>query len=168
MNGPDVLVRPAGPADAPLIDEMLREAAAWVDALGVVMWEDGELDPARTASEVAAGQYFLAEGNNQPAGAVRFQLEDALFWPDFPPGESAFIHRLVVCRRFKGQGVSTALLTWAVERARTLGRRHLRLDCDAERVKLRALYEAFGFRLHSYRHVSTYYVARYEFPLESR
>lgn len=130
------------------------------------MWEDGELDAGRTAAEVAAGQFVLAECGGEPAGAVRLQLEDSLFWPDLPPGESAFVHRLVVRRRFKGQGVSTALLDWAVHRARGLGRRHLRLDCDAERTKLRALYEAFGFDLHSYRRVGSYYVARYAYPLD--
>ncbi len=103
-----------------------------------------------------------------PAGAMRFQLEDLLFWPDIPQEESAFVHRLVVARRFKGQGVSTALLQWAVQHTRACGRKFLRLDCDAERRRLRALYEAFGFRLHSYRQVQSYYVARYEYRLENR
>jgi hypothetical protein len=53
-----------------------------------------------------------------------------------------------------------------VERARAIGKRYLRLDCDANRVKLRALYEAFGFRLHSFRQVQSYYVARYEYLLD--
>ena len=72
----------------------------------------------------------------------------------------------MVARPFKGQGISTALLAWSVERARAMGKRYLRLDCDAERAKLRALYERFGFRLHSYRQVTSYYVARYEYLLD--
>lgn len=161
----NITVRQAHPADAGAILEMLLEAARWVDALGVVMWDEGELIRERVAEEVQAGQFFLAEVAEEPAGAVRFQLEDPLFWPDLPAGDSVFIHRLVVRRRFKGQGVSTALLAWAAERGRTLGRRCLRLDCDASRTKLRALYERFGFTLHSYRQVTSYYVARYELRL---
>ena len=42
---------------------------------------------------------------------------------------------------------------------------YLRLDCDNERSRLRALYERFGFRLHSVRQVGAYFVARYELPL---
>jgi GNAT superfamily N-acetyltransferase len=76
------------------------------------------------------------------------------------------VHRLVVRRRFKGQGISTALLGWAVNHARGLGRSHLRLDCDKSRPKLHALYEVFGFRFHSFRQVGPYYVARYEYPLD--
>lgn len=145
---------------------MLSEAARWVDALGVVMWEANELAADRIASEVAAGQFVIVQCDGVPAGACKFQTEDLLFWPDLPQGDSAFVHRLVVSRRFKGQGISTALLQWAVDRARALGKRDLRLDCDESRPKLRALYERFGFRLHSFRHVGPYYVARYEYPLE--
>src|SRR6186713_769803 len=159
-----VSIRQALASDAAAIDQMIHEAAAWVDALGVVMWEDGELDAARIAAEVTTGQFYLAEIDGAPAGAIRFQLEDALFWPDRPAGEAAFVHRLVVRRAFKGHGVSHALLAWAVTQARAHGRALLRLDCDADRLKLRALYESCGFRLHSYRQVGPYYVARYEIP----
>ena len=159
-------VRIARPPEAQTVERLLRDAAQWVDALGVVVWDEGELDPATIAGEVAAGQFFVAEVDGTVAGAIRFQLEDRLFWPDIPQEESAFVHRLVVARAFKGLGVSTALLEWSVERARARGKRFLRLDCDAERAKLRALYERCGYRLHSYRQVTSYYVARYEYPLE--
>ena len=159
------MIRQACLSDAPVVEAILVEAAAWVDALGVVMWEEGELVPERIASECAAGQFFIAFVDDDPAGVIRFQLQDLLFWPDLPQSESAFIHRLAVRRRYKGQGVSTALLQWSVDRARALGKRHLRLDCDESRPKLRALYERFGFQFHSFRQVGAYYVARYEYPL---
>ncbi len=161
----DILVRHAEERDLPVVEALLLEAACWVDALGVVMWEDGELERERLAAEIAAGQFFLAESDGAAAGVVRFQLEDPLFWPDMPSGEAAFVHRLAVSRQFKGLGVSSALLGWAVAHARELGRKYLRLDCDASRPKLRALYERAGFRLHSFRQVGPYYVARYEYPL---
>jgi GNAT superfamily N-acetyltransferase len=160
-----IAIRAAAPADIPAIQSMLLEAAAWVDALGVVMWEENELAPDHVAAEVAAGQFVIAEVDGTAAGAVRFQTEDRLFWPDMPQDASAFVHRLVVRRRFQKQGVSDALLQWAAERARALGKTHLRLDCDAHRRRLRAFYERAGFRIHSYRQVGAYYVARYEYRL---
>jgi GNAT superfamily N-acetyltransferase len=165
-----VTVRQALIADTSTVHRLLLEAAAWVDALAAPedrrrMWEAGELEHEAVAAEVAAGQFHLAEIEGLPAGAIRFQLEDRLFWPDLPEGESAFVHRLVVSRAFKGRGVSSALLQWAASHARETGRSWLRLDCDNDRPKLKALYERFGFRLHSYRHVGPYYVARYEYPL---
>ena len=164
MKGlPDI--RPARPGDAALIEEMLVEAARWVDALGGTMWSDGELERSAIEREIAAGQFFIACVDGLPAGAVRFQEQDLLFWPDLPQGDSAFVHRLVARRAFKGQGVSRALLDWAKDRARSMGKRYLRLDYDAHRTKLGALYEACGFRVHSYRQVGPYYVARCECDL---
>jgi GNAT superfamily N-acetyltransferase len=171
-----VVIRRALAADAAIVQRLLVEAAGWVDAPGVTgpadaadgrrpMWEGDELDPATVAAEVAAGQFFLAEVNDTPAGAVRFQAEDPLFWPDIPQHDSAFVHRLVVSRAFKGSGVSTALLEWSVRHARELGKSWLRLDCDDHRSKLKALYERFGFRFHSHRQVGRHYVSRYEYPL---
>jgi GNAT superfamily N-acetyltransferase len=151
--------------DAGTIRNMLVEASCWVDALGVVMWSEGELEPDAIGREVAAGQFVIARVNGVPAGAIRFQEQDLLFWPDVPQDDSAFVHRLVVRRVFKGQGVSQRLLAWSVDRARSLGKRFLRLDCDADRAKLRALYEGAGFQFHSFRQVGPYYVARYQFPL---
>ena len=163
-----VAIQRAQPSDATLIEAMLVEAAQWVDAMGEVMWDVGELAPERIVAETAAGQFYLALADGEPAGAIRFQLEDQLFWPDLPDDRtSAFVHRLVVRRRFKGQGISTALLGWAVDHARALGRSYLRLDCDKSRPKLMALYEGLGFQFHSFRQVGPYYVARYEYPLTS-
>jgi GNAT superfamily N-acetyltransferase len=161
-----ITVRQAQRGDVHVVEELLIEAARWVDALGEVMWEEGELAAGRVAAEVEEGQFFLAVVDGEPGGAIKFQLEDRLFWPDLTQSESAFVHRLVVGRRYKGLGVSTALLQWAVDRATSMGKRYLRLDCDASRPKLRALYERFGFRVHSFRQVGAYYVARYEYSLE--
>jgi GNAT superfamily N-acetyltransferase len=160
-----MVVRQAMAADARAIHRMLLEAAEWVDALGVVMWEDGELAFDAVEREVLAGQFHVAEAEGRLAGAIRFQTEDLLFWPDIPQTSSAFVHRLVVSRAFKGTGVSTMLLEWAVRHARALGKSWLRLDCDDARPKLKALYEHFGFRFHSHRQVGRYYVSRYDYTL---
>jgi GNAT superfamily N-acetyltransferase len=127
------------------------------------MWRDDELLPSRIAADVETGLFHVAECAEEVAGVVKFQLEDALFWPDVPPAESAFVHRLAVRRRFAGGDISTALLKWAVEEAGAHQRRYLRLDCEASRSKLRAVYERFGFRHHSDRQVGPYFVSRYEY-----
>jgi GNAT superfamily N-acetyltransferase len=161
-----LVVRQATPVDADAIVETLSEAARWVEELdGTIMWIEGELEQERVKAETAAGMFVVAEIDGRVAGAMRFQLEDRLFWPDLDDASSAFVHRLAVRRAFAAQGISTALLGWAADRARALGRRYLRLDCDAERLRLRALYERFGFRLHSYRQVGSYYVSRYELQI---
>ena len=161
-----LLIRQATSADADAIVETLAEAARWVEELdGTIMWVEGELEQERVRAETEAAMFVVGEVDGRVAGAMRFQLEDRLFWPDLDGADSAFVHRLAVRRAFAGQGISTALLEWGVNRARTLGKRYLRLDCDADRSRLCALYERFGFRLHSYRQVGSYYVSRYELQI---
>jgi GNAT superfamily N-acetyltransferase len=161
-----MVIRQATSADSDAIVETLIEAANWVEALdGTIMWVEGELEEERVRAEAESGMFVVAEVDGRVVGAMRFQLEDRLFWPDLDARDSAFVHRLAVKRAFAGQGISTALVEWAVDRARTLGKRYLRLDCDAERSRLRAFYERFGFRLHSYRQVGPYYVSRYELQI---
>jgi GNAT superfamily N-acetyltransferase len=158
-------IRQASRQDLAPVAEILSEAAEWLKRSGMAMWRDDELTRERIASDIDAGMFFVAERDGQQAGVVKFQLEDAQFWPDVPVGESAFVHRLAVRRRFAGGQVSCALLTWAIERAGSLGKRYLRLDCEASRTKLRALYERLGFVHHSDRQVGPYFVARYEYRI---
>ena len=160
-----VHIRQATAADVDLVADVLGEVSDWLARQGDVMWDVGELAPERIAEETAAGQFFVAERGGSAAGVIRFQLDDQLFWPELTDGRSAFVHRLAVRRTFAGSGVSHALPTWSVDHARRLGKQWLRLDCDHQRTKLRSVYERFGFRLHSYRQVGPYYVARYEYPL---
>lgn len=167
------VVRPATAGDVEAIASVLREADAWVAGSGGPMWVTNELTIEAIAADVHAGLMHVAVlGGDDDAcgdtiiGTVRFQLEDRMFWPDLPPDhDSAFIHRLAVRRAHAKRGVSTALLTWSADHARAVGRRHLRLDCDAARLRLRAVYERFGFRHHSDRQVGPYFVARYVLEL---
>lgn len=153
------------PRESGIVSDILREAARWLEQSGRPLWQDDELLPSRIAADVDAGLFFVAECDGDVAGTVRFQLEDMLFWPDVSQDQSAFIHRLAVRRRFAGGRVSSALLQWAALRARSLGRGFLRLDCEASRPRLRAVYEQFGFRHHSDRQVGPYFVSRYEYDV---
>jgi GNAT superfamily N-acetyltransferase len=156
-------IRQATGRDSGTVAEILSEAARWLDQSGMSMWRADELLPAHVTADVDAGLFFIAECDGAPAGVVKFQLTDMLFWPDVLQGQSAFVHRLAVRRQFAGGGISSALLRWAVERARSLGRAYLRLDCEASRPRLRAIYERFGFVHHSDRQVDPYLVSRYEY-----
>lgn len=158
-------VRIATPGEVGLVSDILTEAATWADNRGAKLWQLDELDPRRLAGDVGQGLFHLAWRDGDAAGTVKFQLDDSEFWPDDPGDHAAYIHRLAVRRRHAGGDVSTALMTWAVGHAAALGRRLLRLDCDVERLALRAVYERFGFRYHSDRQVGPYLVARYEYGI---
>jgi GNAT superfamily N-acetyltransferase len=157
------VIRKAGRPDVPAVTSILREAAVWLEQGGRVMWPVADITEGRTVSELDV--FFLAEIGGEPAGTLKFQLVDPVCWPEVPFGDSAFVHGFAVRRRFAGTGLSTALLSWAVDRSRLLGRKYIRLDCDATRPVLRAFYENFGFRYHSDTVMGPYLLARYQIRL---
>ena len=161
----NITLRQARPQDTALVRDILCEAARWASSKEGPFWQEAHLAEIVIAADVEAGIYFIIECDGEAGGTLRFQLEDPEFWPDMSPGQAAYIHRLAVRRKIAGQGVSTAALEWAVRRTASLGRRVLRLDAQAMKMRLRALYERFGFTHHSNRQVGPYFVARYEFPV---
>jgi GNAT superfamily N-acetyltransferase len=161
----ELVVRKALPRDLEGVVGILAEAARWLEARGSPMWQTDELSPSQIAADIEAGLVFVGESGDGLSSTVKFQLEDSQFWPDIPPGQSAYLHRLAMRRKYAGTGVSLALLNWAARRTRDLGRPFLRLDCEASRPRLRALYERFGFVHHSDRQVGPYFVSRFEFEV---
>ena len=157
-----ISIRLASAGDTDAVSDVLLEAARWLEGRGIPLWPQEEQLPNRLAHDVATGMYVLAEMSGAAIGTARFQLEDAETWPDLPPTEATLIHRLAVRRSVAGGEVSSAMLRWALDRTRQLGRRYLRFDCDAGRTRLKAVYERLGFRHHSDRQVGRYFVSRYE------
>ena len=166
MNGALAIeMKQATLADLITVSNVLMEAADWLCTTGRPMWRDSELDPDHLRQDVASGLFYLARCDGEPAGTLKFQLTDNIFWPDLPGEDAAYVHRVAVKRKFAGGRVSSAMLEWVLRHTAALGRTYLRLDCEAGRERLRAVYERVGFRFHSYRHVGPYFVARYEYSV---
>lgn len=160
-----ITIRQATADDTALVADILGEAVRWLEEVGKPLWRADEVSATAVAADVAAGQFFLAECDGEAAGVIKFQLEDPQHWPDLAEPQAAYIHRLAVRRRYAGRGVSTALLQWALAHTAALGRRWLRLDCDAARPRLRAIYEQCGFRYHSDSHTGRFLLARYDYDV---
>lgn len=158
-------VEPAHPSDVAAIASVLSEAETWLARSGKSLWSASEISPERVQRDVDAGLFHVARDGALLAGVMKFELEDARFWPEIPPGTSAFVHKLAVRRAWAQQGVSLALLSCARTLARRAGCTHLRLDCVADRQGLRTLYEGFGFTLHSVVQKGSVMFARYEMPV---
>lgn len=160
-----VSVRQAVLEDLSTVSGILSEAASWLEQQNMTLWGEAEVSPKVVCQDIKAGLVYIAFHEGSAVGVVKFQTEDPLFWSDIPHEDSAFIHRLAVRRSVAGGSVSTALMQWAVEQSQKLGKRYLRLDCAADRSRLRLVYEKFGFQHHSDRQVGPYFVARYEYEV---
>jgi GNAT superfamily N-acetyltransferase len=160
-----ILVRQAISDDRLTVLDILTEAALWLEQKNMPLWGKTEISAAVVSQDIESGCFYIAFAEGCAAGVVKFQTEDLLFWPDISQSESAFLHRLAVRRSFGGGVISSAIMSWAVDRSRELGKQYLRLDCVADRSRLRSIYENFGFQYHSDRQVGPHFVARYEYKL---
>lgn len=151
----------ANPNQVSEVSEILQEVALWLENKGIKLWEANELAPEKIQHQVQSGMFWLAKIGDEFAGCVRFQTEDLEYWDDVPHSDSAFVHRVAVRRKFANQGVAIAMLDWAKQKAKSLNKKYLRLDCD-QRPKLCDFYESQGFKFHSEKVRSPYTVNRYQ------
>ncbi|MGD0037089.1 MAG: GNAT family N-acetyltransferase [Bacteroidota bacterium] len=159
----DIAIRQAEVADIHTVSEILIEAASWLEKRGIPLWNIQELSVECLREDVISGFYMLAESNGKAVGTFKYIMADPLCWPDMNGNNSAYVHRVAVRRDYAGGMVSTAMLKWAVDRTKALSRHSLRLDCEISRIKLRAIYEQFGFQYHSDKRIGRYHIARYEY-----
>ena len=159
-------IRQAAAYETDLVAEVLSEAVAWLQSRGIPLWQPSDVASAAIRSDVAAGYYFLALHNDQPSGTFKYQPDDPLIWPEESENEASYIHRVAVKRAFAGGKLSSMMLQWAAERAADEGKQFLRLDCEASRPRLRAIYERFGFVHHSDFQAGPYSVSRYQLSVQ--
>ncbi len=148
--------------------EVLASANQRMVKKGIVQWLPCHLT-AEAVFEPGKEPYLLLQ-DGVPAATALFSVEDPVFWPDKEPGSAVYVHRFSVAEKFAGSGLPQELLAFAESYARERKIPFLRLDCRADRNKLRAVYEAFGFRFVDIVEVDVPGVhlcnARYERPLE--
>jgi GNAT superfamily N-acetyltransferase len=161
-------IRQVHPEEVSLVADVLSSAAASLAGKGNALWAAAEVNEAAVIDHLRAGMYYAAFDDEGPVGVFRFQLEDRLFWPELPDGSSAFVHKIAVYPHKQGRDIAQALLRYACELTRQHGRQFLRLDCMGGRPKLRAVYEQFGFRHHSVKHLGDRVFDRFEFEVDLR
>lgn len=139
----NLIISPACSEDLDKIVALLEEARAWLHVRGIQQWVLPY--PSQwIAEEIKRGEVYLARVANEPVGSITIQWFDEDIWPGASE-DAAYIHRLIVAGRFRGQGLGLQLLRHAEQVARAAGKRCLRLDCWAGNQALCEYYEQAGF-----------------------
>lgn len=144
---------------------ILTATASRLAERGEPLWPLASLTPERLLRHYPAEGWRVAWQGGQAVGTFVLLPADPLFWPEDPLGEALYLHKLGVHPEAQGQNLSRLLLAEAARETRETGHSFLRLDTAANRPKLRALYEAAGFRRVDEREVKGFRVVRYELPL---
>lgn len=151
-------IRLAAPADLEDVLNVIDDAAAWLQSIGVTeQWPASfSADPAwvaRFQRWIGEGRVYCArDGAGAAAGCFRLMPSDLHIWGD-DTGGYLYLHSLAVRRSAAGDGVAAAMLGWAREYAASQGAEELRLDCWAGNERLVRYYADAGFEPRGEAHV---------------
>ncbi len=143
---------------------LLQTVAAGLEAEGRTLWRADELTPEKLMRN-GLEACFLGFWQGEPVVGLILQDSDPDFWPDDPPGEALYLHKLAVHPEWQGRGLAHAALEFARNLALALGKRSLKLDTASDRPKLRDLYERYGFTALGERTVGRHEVTLYRLEL---
>jgi ribosomal protein S18 acetylase RimI-like enzyme len=87
----------------------------------------------------------LAFVGDELVGTLRLLLREPIVWPDVIEGDAVYVYNLAVRRTWGDHRLGAQMLEWAADRATSLGRRYVRLDCMADNQFLPEYYVRAGF-----------------------
>lgn len=152
-------IRATTPKDVDAVMTIIEEARATIAALGIDQWQHGTPNRVMITEDMALGQgrvVTLDSGEIVGTFALIYDGEPTYNtihngqWqvPDRNcPEDFAYIaiHRVAVSIAQRGNGVSTAIIEYAEEFARILGKKSLRIDTHEGNIVMRRMLENHGF-----------------------
>jgi GNAT superfamily N-acetyltransferase len=127
--------------------ELLEEVADWLERRGIRQWRSGNfrLSADYYAGSIKRGEVQLAFVEDELVGTLRVLLREPIVWPEIIEDDAVYVYNLAVRRVWAKHGLGRQMLEWAGDRAVSLGRRYVRLDCVADNDFLREYYGRAGF-----------------------
>jgi len=134
------------------IIRLVEEAASWLRNKGTDQWArpwpSCSARDARICADISEGKTWIAWDGDTPAATITSEetAHQPLLseWDDGEP--AAYVHRLVVARRYGGRGLGSSLLNWAGRRAaQGYGARWIRIDVWKTNKTLHKYYVRQGF-----------------------
>lgn len=140
-----------------LIIGLVDEAALWLRGKGTDQWErpwpSRAKRDARILGDLWARKTWIAWENGVPAATITAEeTANPRLWAVWERAEAAaYVHRLIVARRYAGLGLGADLLDWAGNRAAThYGAQWIRIDVWTTNTPLHRYYENQGFKFLRY------------------
>ena len=129
---------------------------------GQANWSLAQFTPEALAQELEPQTLITAYFGQQAVGAFVLTFHDPLVWAEIEPFASSFVHKLAVLPQYRGQGLAGEMLEYAALQTLARGIHVTRLDCLANRPKLRAFYKSLGYTEVGLRQVETHRAALFE------
>ena len=158
----DLIIRKATESDIDAVMEILAEARGTMAKLGIDQWQDGYPQREIIENDVREGFSYCIENTRNGEILATFGVftagdlcYDKIFCGEWTTGESlsslgesvsyTAIHRVAISVKSRGQGLSTAIIDFAADKARNKGKKSLRIDTHEGNVVMRRMLEKHGF-----------------------
>jgi ribosomal protein S18 acetylase RimI-like enzyme len=141
---PDVVIRPAVPADLSAVVRALTSAATWNRDRGEAGWPV-PFPEEYVRPSLEQGVLHVADRRGEVVGSFVLRWVDESFWGMQPP-VAGYLHQLAVRHDLPLRGLGRRMVAHAEGLVRANGRARIRLDCVASNRGIVAYYEALGFR----------------------
>jgi len=105
----------------------------------------GDVQPRLTVSRRPDRHLPVAFVGDELVGTLRLLLQEPIVWPEVFEDDALYVHTLAVRRTWAEHRLGHRMLEWAGDRAASLGRTYVRLDCMADNRFLREYYGQAGF-----------------------
>jgi ribosomal protein S18 acetylase RimI-like enzyme len=138
-------VVPATPADLSEVRAAYADARALQAAHLAFQWP--EFPDSWILDQMVAGLLFRVLDGDALVGVFTVAYEDPAIWGELERGAHIYLHRFARAASYRGRGLVSAIVAWAIARCEALGREGLRLDTWGHNDALIAFYEAHGFTL---------------------
>ena len=156
-------IRKTTAADLDAVMDIIEEARRTIAALGIDQWQHGSPNRAMLAEDIDLEQgrcvTVAVDGDDEAVvgtfaliedGEPTYDLiEDGQWLTSDRDGAGGWsylaIHRVAISVAHRGSGISTAILDYAADTARRLGRGSLRIDTHRGNLVMRRMLEKHGF-----------------------
>ena len=126
--------------------KVIREVTKWLIYIEKPLWKLEDITKEKLLKDCKEEEFHVIKVDNDVAGAMILKWNDPFFWSNIKQGQSGFIHKLSVRRKYSGTGISEKMIEYAAEECRRRNVDFLRLDCAGDRKELCSFYEKIGFK----------------------
>lgn len=136
--------------DLPELMDIFQEARCTIGQLGIDQWQNGYPSEAVIAEDIAQGCSYVVQQEGTIRGTfVLVDTEptyDRIYEGQWNCEDYIAIHRVAVPVAARGTGVTDAIIRYAAQRAREMGRHGLRIDTHRGNIPMRRMLEKQGFQ----------------------
>ncbi len=138
-------IRTAQIEDLEGVQKLYVEAARWIRfSQGIIQWSEDTFTTDYLEQFICENDVFVAYLEGELVGCFSIHWKYEEIWGELFHDNAGYVHRLVVSRKYKGQGIGGHFITWAEAYIKNKGKKWLRLDCMADNPALNQYYRSQG------------------------